>query len=294
MVENNLNFDITGTIGELKLYAQKMLSQSGIKNPQIDVTAMLKHILRCDEIYLITHKNDVLPSEKFVQFKDFLKKRKNDVPLGYILGEKEFMSLKFYVDENTLIPRPDTETVVEEVIALTKTGDKISDLCTGSGAIGISCAKYTSARRVVCVDKFEKTLAVAEKNARINGVSDICEFVRLDILESLADFGRTYGKFDICVSNPPYIETEKIENLDKTVKNYEPKSALDGGKDGLLFYRKIIADADYFLKKGGILVFEIGFDQAAAVKSLMEEKFENIAVKRDLNGNDRAIYGVLR
>ena len=294
MVENNLNFDKNITIGEIKLCAQKILSQCGIERPQTDVTAMLKHILKCDEIYLITHKNDVLPAEKFEQFKDFLKKRKNDVPLAYILGEKEFMSLKFYVDENTLIPRPDTETVVEEVIARTKPGDKLLDLCTGSGAIGISCAKYTSARRVVCVDKFEKTLAAAEKNARINGVSDVCEFIRLDVLENLADFGKTHGKFDICVSNPPYIETDEIEKLDKTVKNYEPKSALDGGKDGILFYRKIIADAEIFLKKGGILAFEIGFDQADAVKSLMAEKFENIVVKRDLGGNDRAVIGILR
>ncbi len=294
MVENNLNFDKNITIGEIKLCAQKILSQCGIERPQTDVTAMLKHILKCDEIYLITHKNDVLPAEKFAQFKDFLKKRKNDVPLAYILGEKEFMSLKFYVDENTLIPRPDTETVVEEVIARTKTGDKLLDLCTGSGAIGISCAKYTSARRVVCVDKFEKTLAAAEKNARINGVSDVCEFIRLDVLENLSDLKKAYGKFDICVSNPPYIETEKIENLDKTVKNYEPKSALDGGKDGLLFYRKIVADAEFFLKKGGILAFEIGFDQADAVKSLMTEKFKNTVVKRDLGGNDRAVIGILR
>lgn len=294
MVENNLNFDKNSTIGELKFCAQKLLLQCGIERPQTDVAAMLKHILKCDEIYLVTHKNDILPTEKFAQFKDFLEKRKNDVPLGYILGEKEFMSLKFCVDENTLIPRPDTETVVEEVIARTKKGDKILDLCTGSGAIGISCAKYTSAQHVVCIDKFEKTLAVAEKNARINGVSDICEFIRLDVLENLSDLKKAYGKFDICVSNPPYIETDEIEKLDKTVKNYEPKSALDGGKDGLLFYKKIVADAEFFLKKGGILAFEIGFDQADAVKSLMTEKFENTVVKRDLGGNDRAVIGILR
>ena len=146
----------------------------------------------------------------------------------------------------------------------------------------------------MCVDKFEKTLAVAEKNARINGVSDVCEFIRLDVLENLSDLKKAYGKFDICVSNPPYIETDEIEKLDKTVKNYEPKSALDGGKDGHLFYRKIVADAEFFLKKGGILAFEIGFDQADAVKSLMTEKFENTVVKRDLGGNDRAVIGILR
>lgn len=132
MVENNLNFDKNITIGEIKLCAQKILSQCGIERPQTDVTAMLKHILKCDEIYLITHKNDVLPAEKFAQFKDFLKKRKNDVPLAYILGEKEFMSLKFYVDENTLIPRPDTETVVEEVIARTKTAINFSIYARGA------------------------------------------------------------------------------------------------------------------------------------------------------------------
>ena len=294
MEENIFEFLKNKTIGEIKIYAVKFLSQHGTENAQIDVTAALKHILSCDEIYLAIHKNDVLTDAELEKFALFLKKRADDVPLGYILGEKEFMSLKFSVDENTLIPRPDTEILVEEVIARTNENDAVLDLCTGSGAIGISIAKYTSARRVVCVDKFKKTLDIARKNADLNGVSGICEFIKLDVLENLEFLEKTYGKFDTVVSNPPYIETEKIENLDKTVKNYEPKAALDGGKDGLLFYREIIKNAEFILKKGGILAFEIGFDQADAVKNLMNEKFENIVLLRDLGGNDRAVCGVLR
>lgn len=287
MVEN-FNFQ---TIEEAKKYAAVQLKNCGIKNAAIDINAALKHILKCDEIHLITHKNYVLSDDEIAQFKHFVKMRENDIPLAYILGEKEFMSLKFLVDENTLIPRPDTETLTEEVISLTKCNDAIIDLCTGSGAIGISCAKYTSAQRVLCVDKFEKTLEIAAKNAEINGVADICEFLNCDVLTNLKNIGE---RFDIAVSNPPYIETAKIETLDKTVKDYEPKSALDGGADGLLFYRKIVENAEFILKKGGILAFEIGFDQQQAVEDIMKEKFENIYTKRDLGNNARAVFGYLR
>ncbi len=287
-VQDIANFN---TISELKLLAVKILSDCGTENAAIDVNAALKHIIGCDEIYILTHKNDRLDDEKFAKFKDFLEKRKEHIPLSYILGEKEFMSLKFLVNPSTLIPRPDTEAVAEYAISAVECGDKVLDLCTGSGAIGISCAKYTKAGRILCVDKFEKTLETARKNADLNGVSDVCKFLKADVLKDIASIGE---KFDIVVSNPPYIETKKIETLDKTVKDFEPLSALDGGFDGLIFYRKIVEDIDFVLKKGKKLVFEIGYDQAEAVKKIMDKKFESICIKKDFGGNDRVICGTLR
>jgi len=281
------------TIIKAKLYAQNELKSAGIENFNIDINAALKHFLKKDDIFIATNRDFALSDEIKEKFMNFVNLRKTDTPLAYIIGEKEFMSLTFFVDKSTLIPRPDTEILVEEVIKRCegKTNIKILDLCTGSGAIGISLANYIKSSYVVCVDKFCDTLSVAKKNAEHNMVADRCKFVECDVLKELNSINE---KFDVVVSNPPYIKTKTVSTLDKTVKNFESKSALDGGEDGLTFYRKITEDVDFILKKDGLLAFEIGYDQKTDVINLLKNSFDNIYAKTDLSGNDRAVFATLR
>ena len=281
------------TIKKAKLYAQNELKKSGIENFNIDINAALKHFLKKDDIFIATNKDFALSDEIKEKFVNFVNLRKKDMPLAYILGEKEFMSLTFSVNESTLIPRPDTEILVEEIIERCKDKDdiKILDLCTGSGAIGVSLAKYLKNSSVVCVDKFRDTLLVAKKNAECNDVFVRCKFLECDVLNDLKNIGE---KFDVVVSNPPYIRSDTVLKLDKTVKDFEPRVALDGGKDGLLFYEKIIEAINFILKKDGLLAFEIGYDQKEDVINLLKDNFDNIYSKSDLSGNDRAIFATLR
>ncbi len=286
----NGNFN---TISEAKKYALDVLKNAGIENFNIDVNAALKAFLGADDIFIAANRDYKLNEEIKQKFINFVNLRKENMPLAYILNQKEFMSLNFYVDKSTLIPRPDTEILVEEVIKRCENRQniKILDLCTGSGAIGISLAKYIENSSVLCVDKFCETLAVAEKNAKSNGVYGKVKLLKCDVLTELEYIGE---KFDIVVSNPPYIASGEVLKLEKNVKDFEPLSALDGGCDGLIFYKKIIEEIDLLLKKDGLLAFEIGYDQKKAVTSLMKDKFYDICAKCDLSGNDRVILGNLR
>lgn len=286
----NGNFE---TIAEAKKYASEQLKNAGIENFNIDINAVLKAFLGVDDIFIAINKDYKLTDEIKQKFINFVSLRKDNMPLAYILNQKEFMSLNFYVDKTTLIPRPDTEILVEEVIKRCGNSKsiKILDLCTGSGAIGISLAKYVENSSVVCVDKFSDTLSVAEKNAKLNGVCERVKFLKCDVLNEL---DKIDGKFDVVVSNPPYISSCEILKLEKNVKDFEPLAALDGGCDGLLFYRKIIDEIELILNKDGLLAFEIGYDQKKDVTSLMKDKFYNICTKCDLSGNDRAVLANLR
>lgn len=213
-------------------------------------------------------------------------RRVNGEPLQYILGECEFMSLPFYVESGVLIPRADTETLVETVIEAAKPNAKILDICSGSGCIGISLAYFLKDATVTLLDISDKAIEVTEKNISLNGVSDRAEVKKLDILTGIPN-----EKFNIIVSNPPYIETAVIDKLQTEVKDYEPRLALDGGGDGLLFYRRITGIAPKMLLENGILAFEIGFDQGEAVKGLMKDNFQDIEIIKDLAGNDRVVTG---
>ena len=211
----------------------------------------------------------------------------NHIPLQYITNHQEFMKLDFYVDENVLIPRSDTEILVEEVINQCSKNEekqyKILDLCTGSGIVGISLAKYIKNCEVVCADISKKALEIANKNAKNNNVNNI-KFIYSNMFSNIKD------KFDIIVSNPPYIKREVIEELEKEVQN-EPHIALDGGIDGLDFYKIIINQAYDYLNDTGGLFLEIGYDQREEVTNLLKRsgKFGNIYSKKDLYDNDRVI-----
>ena len=209
------------------------------------------------------------------------------IPLQHITQSQEFMKMNFFVNEDVLIPRADTETLVEEVIEITKrlTRPKILDLCTGSGAIAISIAKYTNNSLLYASDISKNALEIAKKNAKANNVEKKIEFIESDLFENIPQ-----TKFDIIVTNPPYIKRDEISKLDREVQN-EPKVALDGGIDGLDFYRKISGKAYDYLKYNGYLCMEIGYDQKDLVLDILayEKRYSDTYSKKDLYGNDRII-----
>lgn len=234
----------------------------------------------------VTLKRDSeVSAETEEKVRELIKRRLSGEPLQYITGTAEFMGLEFEVNPYTLIPRQDTETLVESVIKLAKDGAKILDIGTGSGCIGISLAKYIKGAEVTLADISEGALKNAKKNAELNNVKVRC--VRLDILNEIPE-----GKFDIIVSNPPYIETDIIKGLSKDVRDYEPLSALDGGADGLVFYRRITEIAPELLNGGGILAYEIGYNQGESAANIVRDKFGNAQVIKDLCSNDRVIIAV--
>lgn len=220
----------------------------------------------------------------YFKFLDLIKRRSEGEPYAYIVGYKEFMKLKFLVNKYVLIPRDDTETLVLEAI---KQGRKnILDLCTGSGCVGISLAKYINNSNVDASDICARALSVAKKNAKLNNAN--VNFIKSNLFENINK------KYEMIVSNPPYIKTEDIEHLQKEVKN-EPQKALDGGASGLDFYDKILKKAKDYLTSDGVILFEIGFDQAQDVMDLMKKyNYKKIKKIKDLSNNDRVVLAERR
>ena len=293
-------------IKEALEYGINLLKENNINEPVIKTRIILANILNRDKEYLLIHENKELNDDLLNQFKNSIKKICNGVPVQYITNKQEFMGVEFYVDENVLIPQPDTEILVEEVIDLVGVapqGDlnknehvkyiKILDLCTGSGAIGISIAKSIENVKVTLSDISKDALNVTEKNCKnlVGEDAAVCpqnnkqiKIIHSDLFENIND------KFDIIVSNPPYIKSDVIKTLDKEVQN-EPKIALDGGKDGLKIYKRIIDEAYKYLEFNGYLALEIGYDQKEDVINLIKntKKYTDIYSKKDLAGNDRIV-----
>ncbi|MBQ2405395.1 MAG: peptide chain release factor N(5)-glutamine methyltransferase [Lachnospiraceae bacterium] len=227
-------------------------------------------------------------------YKMVIEKRAKRIPLQHITGEQEFMGLTFRVNENTLIPRQDTEVLVEEALRELSDGMRILDVCTGSGCILLSLMKYSNECEGIGLDISAKALEVAKENARLLNVQNV-DFVESDLFEALENEKVNVGKdrfFDIIISNPPYIESAVIETLMPEVKDHEPMLALDGKEDGLFFYRKIVDKAPEYIRKGGKLLFEIGYNQGEAVRQLMLDKgFTKVEVIKDFAGLDRVVCG---
>jgi len=277
------------TIQELLNLGKKSLSSK--EDASLISKILLSYFLNKDKQYLIINNELEVPIYVEEKYKDAIEKVSNDFPLQYITNNQEFMKLNFYVDENVLIPRADTEILVEEIIKLTSKEKQINilDMCSGSGAIGISLAKYIPNSKVYMVDISKSALNIAQKNAKLNGVEKQVEFINSDMFEKVPNI-----EFDIIVSNPPYIETETIKILEKQVLK-EPNIALDGGEDGLIFYRILVKETHKFLKQNGILGLEIGYNQKQEVIKLLEQEgvYKDIYCKKDLGGNDRAVIGTL-
>ena len=259
-------------------------------NARFEAELMVMSVMEMDRTRLVLNgKLPVMPQHTY-RMNKMIERRKKGEPLQYILGETEFMSLDFFVREGVLIPRSDTEILVETVID--KIGDKkttVADICTGSGCIGISIAHYKKNTDIELFDISDIVLETAEKNIKRNNLSDRVKSYKMDILNEYPK-----KKYDVVVSNPPYIENAVIETLQTEVKDYEPRIALDGGEDGLVFYRRITEMAHNFLKKGGLLAFEIGYNQGESVRGLMQNDFYDTEVIKDLNDNDRVVIGKLK
>lgn len=263
------------------------LKTNNVKEPNLKARLLMQYILNRPREYILVHDDKQLTLRQNVDYFKLIKKLIEGVPLQHITHQQEFMKLMFYVDENVLIPRPDTEILVEEVIKIAKSinAKKILDLCTGSGAIAVSLAKYIEGSQITATDISRKALSIAKLNATNNDVEDRITFVSSDLFQNISE-----EKYDIIVSNPPYIKRKVIKTLDEEVKR-EPIIALDGGNDGLDFYKKIIGNAYQHLKYKGYLCLEIGYDQKDEVIDLIskEEKYINTYSKKDLFDNDRIV-----
>lgn len=275
------------TIKQAIIKGTTILKLDNISTPKMKTRLLLQYVLKKPRQYLIVYDNKELTKKEEQEYLKYIQMVKNGEPIEHITHQKEFMKLNFYVDKNVLIPRQDTEALVEEIIKIAKhiKAKKILDLCTGSGAIAVALAKYIENIQITALDISSKAIDIATKNARINNVEDRITFVESNLFDSLAE-----EKYDIIVSNPPYIKRKVIEKLDKEVRK-EPIIALDGGEDGLDFYRKIIDNGYKYLKYGGYIGLEIGYDQKEDVTKIIKEKqhYKNTFCKKDLYDNDRVI-----
>lgn len=280
------------TISELIKKGMIELKNGNIEEPKLKARLLMQYVLNKSRQYVIVNDREELDNIKEKQYLEEIKILKKGVPIEHITHQKEFMKLSFFVDKNVLIPRQDTEILVEEVINIAQKNNakKILDLCTGSGAIAVSLAKYLPQAEITAIDISNEALKIAKKNAISNNVENQITFISSDMFTNLNE-----EKFDIIVSNPPYIKTNVIKNLDIQVQN-EPYIALDGGKDGLDFYKKIINESYQYLKYNGYLCLEIGFDQKIDVIELIEntERFTGTYSKKDLFDNDRIIVTRLK
>ena len=261
-----------------------ILSQAHIEDPKTDAWILLEMVCKIDRTYYFMHQDDDLTEEQKQEYGSLLAKRAERVPLQYITGNQEFMGLHFNVKSNVLIPRQDTELLVEHAIELLDENWKILDLCTGSGCIAVSVAHFGKEKnvQVTAIDVSKSALLVAKENAIQNQVQ--VEWLRSDL------FDRVSGKYHMILSNPPYIPTKVLEGLQPEVRDFEPHLALDGQDDGYYFYREIAKEAGTYLLDGGYLLLEIGHDQAVVVSGLLKESgFIDIEVKKDLTGFDRLI-----
>ena len=267
-------------------YGKEKLEKQKVEDASIISRILVQYVLKIDRNKLIINKNDNVDINKKNEYKEYIEKIMKCKPVQYITNNQEFMRLNFYVDENVLIPQPDTEILVEEVIKRKsmKENVEILDMCTGSGCIGISLAKNIKNTKVTLVDISKEAIEIAKKNAIQNSVENKVTFIQSDMFEKIK------GKFDIIVSNPPYIRTDIIQTLDKQVQN-EPHIALDGGEDGLDFYKVLINEAYKYLKKGGKIFLEIGYDQKKEVENLAKKSkhYKRIETIKDLSQNDRVI-----
>ena len=259
------------------------------REAQLDARLLLEHVCGTSLQTLLLDGERAVTDNEAELYRRLLKRRCSREPLAYILGKWDFMGLEFGVSSDVLIPEQDTENLVEEVMREVCDGDRILDLCTGSGCILLSLLNYSNGSTGVGTDLTEGAIAVAKENALKLGLSERCDWKAGDLFEAV-DPGE---KFDIIVSNPPYIRSETIGELAPEVRIHEPRMALDGGDDGLYFYKRIIPEAADYLRTGGMLFLEIGYDQAEQVGALMKDAgYYEVRTIKDYGGNDRIVCGI--
>ena len=271
---------------ELYRMGKDRLMEAKIPEAELDARLLLEEVCGTDRNDLLVHGDREIAPEQSERYLDFIHRRQKHEPLQQITGYQEFMGLRFKVTPDVLIPRQDTEILVEEVMRYVHDGMHILDMCTGSGCILLSLLKYSNDCEGTGCDISEPALKVAEENAKELSLN--ASFVQSNLFENIS------GKYEFIVSNPPYIPTGVIPTLMEEVRDHEPVSALDGREDGLYFYREIVEKAGEYLYPGGMLFFEIGYDQAEKVSSLMRKAgYQEVTVCKDLAGLDRVVYGTL-
>lgn len=266
----------------------QMLRGAGISESKLDGRLLLEYVCGTDMNYLLVHGEELVTPENEKRYMECINRRCAREPLAYITGSQEFMGLDFKVSSDVLIPNQDTETLVEEVLREICDGMEILDLCTGSGCIILSILNYTNDTRADATDISEAALSVANENAVLLKLNERIQFLKTDL------FPEDEKKYDIIVSNPPYIKSDVIDTLEPEVKEYEPRLALDGETDGLVFYQRILKNVNRYLKRGGWLFVEIGYDQGDDVQALFNENgFKEVELVKDLCGNARVVKGCL-
>ncbi|MGH4117988.1 peptide chain release factor N(5)-glutamine methyltransferase [Clostridium sp.] len=276
-------------IGEILIESYAVLKKVEIESYILDSQLILSKVLNVDKLFIMLNRNVDLNPEQEAEFSRLIQLRKDKMPVKYILGECEFMGMNFIVRPGVLIPRPDTEILVEGVIErINKSAyTKVCDVCSGSGAIGIAIAEFVKDTKVKLYDISSDAVSISKSNIERFELSKRVHAEISDLLQTAIDENE---KFQVIVSNPPYIRDEIIPSLMEDVKNYEPYIALSGGEDGLDFYRKITEQSLQVLEKGGLLAFEIGYDQREQVAEiLLKSGFVEIQCIKDLSGNDRVV-----
>lgn len=268
-------------------WGEKILKDADIADAKVDAWRLLAMACHIDHTYYYMHMEEELVKEQKHEFEVLLMKRAEHIPLQYITGEQEFMGLTFHVNSNVLIPRQDTEILVEAALQVAKPGMKVLDMCTGSGCILISILKNAPGVTGYGYDISKQAVIVAKENAKLNDVTAV--FERSNLFEDVIE-----EKFDMIVSNPPYIPSDEIVSLMPEVAQFEPQEALDGKEDGLYFYRKIISDCIDFLAENGSIFFEIGYNQGEAVSEMLKNAgFSDITIIKDLVGHNRVVTAVM-
>lgn len=281
------------TLAEAINRAAEILSQRSITNARLDAEVLLSHISGKDRVWLITHNKDVLDSRRSRLFEDAIRRRSRREPLQYITGKQEFWGLDFFVTPDVLIPRPETELLVEAAVKIAKDAGHaatIVDLCTGSGCIAVSVAKELGDARIFATDTSARALAIARKNAQKHGVSGRIRFLEGDLYGPLAELD-LLGRVDVISANPPYIRSGDLPMLQAEVKDYEPEAALIAGPEGTEIQKIIIDKATAFLKKQGSLIMEMGMGQAEALTGMVaaDTAYDKPEIRKDLAGIDRVI-----
>ncbi len=298
------------TYRDLYEAGRQCLRNADIREEEIDARLLLEFLCHTDRSYLLAHGDELVSDRTEERYMEMISKRAAHIPLQHLTNEQEFMGIKFYVNQNTLVPRQDTECLVEEAMREIQDGMAVLDVCTGSGCIIISLMKYKNALRCVATDLSKEALQVAEHNGQTLGVTERLRLVQSDLLEDVEGIrkalyeasasmqedvqaGGLREQFDVIISNPPYIRSDVIETLDPEVKDNEPRMALDGTADGLYFYKRLAEQASGFLNRGGRIFFEIGYDQGQAVTDILTQNgYFDIKVVKDLAGLDRVVSAI--
>jgi len=270
-------------IQELLSYGQKILVNKYEKRAIQEAYLLLSHVLNQNKSYLLAHKENQVSTEDEQKYKQYIKSRNKNIPIAYIINKAYFMDIELYIKKGVLIPRQDSEIIIEQLIKI-KNKKNVLDMCCGSGVLGISYAHYIKDANITFIDISDISIEVTNKNINLNNLTKRARLIKSNLFENIKD------KFDLIISNPPYIKTEDIKTLMDDVKYYEPHIALDGGDDGLYFYRHIIKNAKKYMNTGGHIALEVGINQSSdVVQILIANNYRNIKVYKDYNKIDRLI-----